>query len=209
MNVIGEYILQYNIFTMFDVYTVKIKNHNLITELGYEFFLKKWYKDDATYPIKLGYYHDNHFYEQKNIDDSYDYDLKESNYGEYSKTTNYIDKDTYKQYWFNGEEFVDFYEKIDKICIGDYVYIDEDRTKPSIHDTELYSPVKEYKIVGDGFIMNSNKLLMRCEINREELNGTTEIGIKTSHGRLVSHDIHAPYNLPFGTNISLEYIFKL
>ena len=31
MKIIGEYSIEYNIFTMFDVYTVKIKNHNLIT----------------------------------------------------------------------------------------------------------------------------------------------------------------------------------
>ena len=38
MNLVGEYTIQYNIYTMFDVYTVKIKNHNLITKKGYEFF---------------------------------------------------------------------------------------------------------------------------------------------------------------------------
>ena len=208
MNIVGEYSIQYNIYTMFDVYTVKIKNHNLITKKGYEFFLEKWYKD-KIYPIKLGYYHDNNFYERKNIDDTYSYELSEDNYGTYSTTTNYIDKDTNKQYLFDGENFVDFNEKIEKICIGNYNYLDEERTKPSDNDAELYNPLHEYVVDNDGFILNSTSLVLKCTISKDELDGTTEIGVKTNHGRLVSHDIHAPYNLPLGNDMIVEYVFKL
>jgi len=59
------------------------------------------------------------------------------------------------------------------------------------------------------FVLKPTELLMRYEVSKEDLNGTTEIGVKTNHGRLISHDIHAPYNLPFGTNIILEYVFRL
>lgn len=208
MNVIGNYSVQYNIYTMFDVYTVKIENHNLITKKGYEFFLKKWYKDDI-YPIQLGYYHDNRFYEEKNIDDTYNYELSEYNNGSYSTTTNYIDRDTYRQYRFDGEKFIDFNEKLNKICIGNYNYLNETVSIPSDLDNELYNPLAEYEIEGEGFVLKGNELSMRYTIRKEELDGTTEIGIKTNYGRLVSHDIHAPYNLPFGTDIILEYVFKL
>lgn len=208
MNIIGEYSIKYNIYTMFNVYEVEIKNHNLITKKGYEFFMQKWYKDEI-YPIQLGYYHDNHFYERKFIDDTYDYDLKDVNYGEYSASTNYIDKDTNRQYLFDGEKFVEFGEKLEKICIGDYNYLDETRTKPSEYDTDLYNLVGEYVVDNDGFILNSMSLVLKCTINKEDLDGTTEIGVKTNHGRLVSHDIHAPYNLPLGNEMILEYVFKL
>lgn len=209
MNIIGEYSLTYNIYTMFDVYTVKIKNHNLITKKGYEFFLKKWYKDE-TFPIELGYYYNNNFYEQKNIDDTYSNELKDYNSNSYSTVRNYIDKDTYKQYRFDGENFVGFYEKLDKICIGNYNYLNEEVSKPLDYDTELYNPLREYRIDDTGeFVLNSNEIIMKCSMNKDDLDGTTEIGVKTNHGRLVSHDIHAPYNLPIGTDITFEYVFKL
>ena len=211
MNIVGEYSINYNIYTMFNVYNIQIKNHNLITNSGYEFFLEKWYKDEL-YPIELGYYHENKFYRQKNIDDTYDNELGYN--GKYSTTTNYIDKSDFRQYKFDGEKFVDFNEKINRVCIGvcDYKYNDED-TQPSETDTDLYSKTEniiEYVIddVGE-FVLKPTELLMRYEVSKEDLNGTTEIGVKTNHGRLISHDIHAPYNLPFGTNIILEYVFKL
>ena len=207
MNIIGEYTLKYDIYTMFNVYNVEIKNHNLITKSGYEFFLKKWYKD-TIYPMLFGYYHENKFYESKNADGTYNYDMKDYT-GSYSTTTNYVDLDTYKQYKFDGENFVDFYEKLDKICIGDCSYIDEFNPLPSNLDKELYNPVDEHEITGDGFVWDNTKLILKCEVSKEDLDGTTEIGVKTNHGRLVSHDIHAPYNLPFGTNLILEYVFKL
>lgn len=206
MNIIGEYNIQYNIYTMFDVYSVKITNHNLITRKGYEFFLEKWYHDNDDYKIVLGYYHDNDFYNQHNVDDTYEVKL-DNNDGSYDENVNFIDKDTNKQYKFDGENFVDFYEKLDKICIGRYNFIDENTSKPSEYDTELYNPSKECKI--EDFVLKSTELVMKYEIEKEYLDGTTEIGVKTNHGRLVSHDIHAPYNLPFGTNIILEYVFKL
>ena len=44
--------------------------------------MKKWYRDgmhqDIIYPIQMGYYHNNKFYERKNIDDTYSYELKKS-----------------------------------------------------------------------------------------------------------------------------------
>lgn len=207
MNIIGEYSIQYDIYTMFNVYNVKIKNHNLITRKGYEFFLKKWYKDEV-YPFELGYYNEGDFYEQKNIDDTYSYKLSDSD-GLYSKSVNYIDRDTYKQYRWNGEEFVDFNEKLDKIIIGDYPYVNEVVSRPKDYDNNLYNQTYEYRVESDEFILNSTELVMKCTVNKEELDGATEIGVKTNQGVLVSHDIHAPYNLPFGTDIILEYAFKL
>lgn len=207
MNIIGEYSVVYNIYTMFDVYTVKVENHNLITRKGYEFFLKKWYQDEV-YPIELGYYYENNFYEKKNIDGTYDFELSDSD-GLYDKNMNYIDKDTYKQYRFDGEKFVDFSEKLDKICLGNYPYLNETVTQPKDYDTELYSPTHEFKIDNTNFILNTTELVMECAVNKDDLDGTTEIGVKTNHGRLVSHDIHAPYNVPFGTDITLKYVFKL
>ena len=206
MKIIGEYSIEYNIYTMFDVYSVRITNYNLITKKGYEFFLKKVYKDDV-FPIEMGYYHDNHFYEQKNSDDTYVHDLKEYTNGKYSTNMNYIDKSTYKQYRYIGENFVDFNEKLDKICIGKITYVNELKSKPSSDDTDLYKPFKELKVTN--FAHNISKLILKCDINKNDLNGTTEIGVKTNHGRLVSHDIHPPYNLPIGTTLTLEYVFKL
>ena len=207
MNIIGEYCVKYDIYTMFNTYTVEIKNHNLITKKGFEFFLNKWYSDECEdYPIILGYYHDNNFYAQYNVDDTFDKDLTDSD-GNYDKTLNYIDKNTYNQYKYDGENFVDFNEKLDKICLGKCDYSYEYPLEPSEHDTELYKPYKELKI--SNFKKNSTELVLHYEIDRNDLNNTTEIGVKTNHGRLVSHDIHAPYNLPFGTNIILEYVFKL
>ena len=203
MKIIGEYSIEYNIFTMFDVYTVKIKNHNLITNEGYEFFLKKWYTEEEHYPVVLGYYYNNGFYAKHGVDDTYYDDLKGS--GTYSKTTTYIDKNTYKQYKFDGENFVGFYEKLDSVCIGNGDY----RLEPSENDTKLFSLTHEYKIDRDEFVANSHKLIMTYEVNSDELNGSTEIGVKTNHGRLVSHDVHLPYNLPFSSNVTLEYVFKL
>ena len=207
MNIIGEYTIKYKIYTMFDVFDVEIKNNNLITENGYEFFLEKWYKDEL-YPIQLGYYHNNKFFEEKNIDDTYSYELTNSD-GSYTTSMNYIDKDTYKQYKFDGENFVDFNEKLYKICLGNYEYLDDNRSKPLSSDVELYNPLNEYVVDDDGFILKSNELIMKCTLNKEDIDGTTEIGVKTNHGRLVSHDIHAPYNLAFGNDISLQYVFKL
>ena len=207
MNIIGEYSINYTIYTMFDVYNMKITNHNLITEKGYDFFLRKWYQDEY-YPIELGYYHENKFYEQKHIDGTYDNDLSDYENGSYSTTKNYIDKETYKQYKYNGSEFVDFNEKLDKICIGKYNYINEYTSKPSENDVELYdSNFIEHDI--DSFEINYTELSVKCELENSDLDGTTEIGVKTNHGRLVSHDIHPPYNLPVGSNLTLEYVFKL
>ena len=206
MNIIGEYSVKYNIYTMFDVYTVEIKNHNLITDVGYDFFMKKWYSEDDSYPVVLGYYHDNKFYKKYNVDDTYESDLSAN--GTYSKTTNYIDKNTNKQYRFDGENFVGFNERLEKICIGRCNY--SDITTPSESDLDLYysySPPREYNI--DDFESNHTELIMKYEISSDELNGSTEIGVKTNHGRLVSHDVHAPYNLPVGSNVVLEYVFKL
>lgn len=206
MNIIGEYSIEYNIYTMFNVFNVKITNHNLITEKGYQFFLKKWYQDEI-YPFELGYYHENKFYSKKNIDDTYDGDMSIEDDGSYSTSINYIDRDTFKQYKFDGENFVDFYEKLDKICIGKCNYSYENPINPSSKDTELYVPYKEYEVID--FERHSTELVLKCELENQYLNNTTEIGIKTNHGTLVSHDIHAPYNLPFGNNIIIEYVFKL
>lgn len=206
MNIIGEYSIEYTIYTMFNTYPVKITNQNLITNSGYDFFLRKWYQDNDEYPIQFGYYYDGDFYNQHNVDDTYDVKLS-NNDGTYDENVNYIDRDTNKQYKFDGENFVEFYEKLDKICIGRCSYSNENTTKPSEYDTELYNPSKECKI--DDFVLKTRELVMKYEIEKEYLDGTTEIGVKTNHGRLVSHDIHAPYNLPFGTNIILEYVFKL
>ena len=207
MKVHGEYNIHYTIFTMFNVYDVNITNHNLITRKGYEFFLTKWYKDDY-YPIELGYYHNNRFYAQKHVDDTYDEDLSSYNDGSYSTSTNYIDKDTFKQYRYDGKKFIDFNEKLDKICIGKYTYVDEKNSSPSNDDLKLYDTHSvEYTI--DDFELKETELILKCEMENNELDGTTEIGIKTNYGRLVSHDIHPPYNLPFGANLTLEYSFKL
>lgn len=205
MNIIGEYSIQYNIYTMFNVYSLKITNHNLITNNGYKFFMQKWFKEDDKYPIVFGYYNDNRFYRKYNIDGTFSDDMSvERNY---DKTSNYIDKKTYKQYRFDGENFVSFTEKLDKICLGKCYYTNENTSKPLSTDTELYLPTKEIPI--DNFDPLVSKLVMECEINNEDINGTTEIGVKTNHGRLVSHDIHPPYNLPFGSNVTLKYEFKL
>lgn len=208
MNIKGEYSVQYNIYTMFDVYEVTITNHNLITNDGYEFFLRKWYQEEL-YPFELGYYHEGRFYETKNVDDTYDNDLSDSENGGYSKVTNYIDKDTYRQYRYDGEKFVSFYEKLTTICIGRTNYIDEDTTKPTPYDTDLYDTISSVEYDVEDFIRGNTELILICEFENTELNGTTEIGIKTNHGRLVSHDIHPPYNLPFGTTLTLKYSFKL
>lgn len=205
MNVIGEYSIHYNIYTMFNVYTLKITNHNLITNEGYKFFMRKWFKEDDHYPVVFGYYHDNKFYKKYNINDTYSDDISVD--GNYSKTTNFIDKKTYDQYRFDGEKFVSFTEKLDKICLGNCYYTNENTSNPSSTDTGLYSPTKEITI--DNFNPLSTKLVMECEVTNEDINGTTEIGVKTNHGRLVSHDIHPPYNLPFGSNVTLKYEFKL
>ena len=207
MNIIGEYSLSYNIYTMFDVYKIQITNHNLITKKGYDFFLRKWYQNEH-YPIVLGYYHENKFYGEKNLDGTYSDDLSEYDDGSYSTSINYIDRDTHNQYKYDGEKFVDFYEKLYKICIGSYNYIDEFQSKPSENDTELYdTSSQEYEITD--FQLNPTELILKYEIEDTKLNGTTEIGVKTNHGRLVSHDIHPPYNLPFGSILTLQYSFKL
>lgn len=207
MKVTGEYSIHYDIFTMFNVYHIKITNNNLITRQGYEFFMKKWYQDE-TYSFEFGYLHENRFYGKKYIDDSYDEDLSTNEDGTYSTTTNYIDKDTYRQYRYMNGEFVDFNEKLHKICIGTYNYIDDETTKPSEDDTELYDLTStEYEI--EDFKARETELVLKCEMTDIDLNRTTEIGVKTNYGRLVSHDIHPPYNLPFGTNMTLEYAFKL
>lgn len=200
----GEYTIQYELYTMFDVYKVNIKNHNLITLEGYDFFFKKWYIEE-NYPISLGFYHDNKFYANKSILDTYSDELSVN--GVYSRDVNYIDKSTNKQYRFDGENFVDFIEKLDKICIGKGNYVNDEVSKPSEKDTELYLPVNEYEI--EDFEVKSDKLVIKCTMENIYLDGTTEIGVKTNHGRLVTHDIHAPYNLPFTANIVLEYVFNL
>lgn len=207
MNIIGEYSLSYNIYTMFNVYEIKIVNHNLITKNGYDFFLRKWYQNEH-YPIVLGYYHENKFYGGKNPNGTYTDDLSDYDNGSYSTSMNYIDKETYNQYKYDGENFVDFYEKLNKICIGSCNYIDDVQSKPSENDNELYdSSSQEYEV--SDFQLNPTELILKYEIEDTKLNGTTEIGVKTNHGRLVSHDIHPPYNLPFGSNLTLQYSFKL
>lgn len=207
MNIIGEYSIEYNIYTMFNVFRVVEINYNLITNEGYSFFLSKWYHDEVL-PMEFGYYHDNKFYEQKNIDDTYEYELNNYSDGSYSKSLNYVDKDTNKQYRFDGEKFVSFNEKLEKICIGKYSYIDDESTKPSEQDTDLYdSSFEEFDV--DDFVVNKTELVLKCELDYTQLNNTTEIGVKTNHGRLVSHDIHPPYNLPFNTVLTLKYRFKL
>ena len=207
MNIIGEYTIHYNIFTMFNVFDVKITNHNLITKKGYEFFMKKWYQDEK-YPIELGYYHENKFYGVKHVDNTYDDDLSLYEDGSYSTTTNYIDKETYKQYRYDGENFVDFNEKLSKISLGKFNYIDDETTKPSENDIELYDYQSVDYDISD-FELRETELVIKCELENTDLNRTTEIGVKTNHGRLVSHDIHPPYNLPVGSNLTLEYVFKL
>lgn len=205
MNIYGEYNIHCNIFTMFNVYTLQIKNHNLITDKGYEFFIKKWYYEDDDYPIKLGYYHDNKFYDRYNINGTYYDDLGFD--GMYDTHLTYVDRNTNKQYRFDGENFVGLNERLSKICIGECNYIDNDTSIASKTDDELYVPLEEYEI--EDFVFNGTKVVMKCEMDNDDLDGTTEIGVKTNHGRLVSHDIHPPYNLPFDSNIVLEYVFKL
>ena len=203
MNIIGEYSIQYNIYTMFNVYNVKINNHNLITNEGYDFFIKKWYLEEENYPIEFGYYSNNKFYKDIKSNDDY--------YNEfaYNKTTIYMDKNTNKQYMWNGEELVNSTEKLYKICIGNTDYSNDNTTKPSKEDTELYQPKEngEYKI--ENFSPDNTSVIIKQTFTDEDLENTTEIGIKTNRGRLVSHDIHAPYRLPVGTSITLEYIFKI
>lgn len=207
MNIVGEYNVQYNIYTMFDVFSVKLKNHNLITKKGYEFFMGKWYQDE-DYSIKTGYLHENKFYAEKDDDGNYDVDLSEYDDSSYSTSTKYIDVESYKAFKYNGEDFVDFNEKLTKICLGKCDYIDDELSKPSENDVKLYDYESvEYDITD--FLLNPTELVMKCDLENSDLNGTTEIGVKTNHGRLVSHDIHPPYNLPFGSNMTLEYIFKL
>lgn len=204
MKIEGEYTLEYTIYTMFNVYSMNIKHHNLITNKGFEFFMRKWFTDnDNDYPLVFGFYHDNKFYRSIDIYDEYIDELKVD--GIYSTTTNYVDRKTNKQYMFDGENFVTFAEKLEKICIGNCAFsigLTADKS-----DTKLYSNEKDYLI--EDFVMNPTSLVMKLNIENDDLNGTTEIGVKTNHGRLVSHDIHPPYNLPFGTNVTLEYVFKL
>lgn len=204
MKISGEYSLRYNIFTMFNVYSVNIKNHNLITDKGYEFFLKKWYKHEDYYPIQLGYYHENEFYMDFANDDTY--------FNKMTPQQNliYVDKTNNKQYLYDGEKYIDFYEKLNKICIGKCDSTSNDGmvdVHPSKNDKELYLPLNEYDI--SDYQIDNGKLLLKCEISSNELDKTTEIGVKTNRGILVSHDIHKPYSLPFDTNIILEYVFNL
>lgn len=213
MNIKGEYTVKYNIYTMFDVYTVKITNHNLITNEGYDFFITKWCKEGERYPIELGYYHDNKFYKEYNLAiDTYDEEMN-YNYGSYSTTTCYVDKRENKQYRFVNGEFVDYYEKLSVICLGDCTYDYSTPIQPQADDKELYSP-REQLDTNDKNSNSSvtpffNKLIMKYEVPTNKVINTTEIGVKTNHGRLVSHDIHEPYNLPLNTNITLEYVFQL
>lgn len=204
MNIIGEYSINYNIYTMFNVYSVSLKDHNLITDKGYEFFLQKWYQDKNA-PFELGYLYENKFYAKRNVNGTYSEDLADN--GGYKTSTNYIDRASYKQYKFDGENFVDFNEKLDKICLGNITYKTDDSIQPKREDIKLYAPLHEYEV--ENFERKSTSLLLKCNLDNTKINGTTEIGVKTNHGRLVSHDIHPPYNIPFGTNITLEYEFKL
>lgn len=208
MNLIGEYTVEYNIYTMFDVYNVQIVNHNLITTNGFDFFLKKWYTEKEKYPVVLGYYYQNKFYEDYDTDGTYYDDMSVD--GKYSKTTTYIDKNTYKQYKWDGENFIGFNEKLERICIGICDYSDVNPIEPSETDEDLYSPtnkIKEYYV--EEFKQGTTSLALQYSLRPTDLNGTTEIGVKTNHGRLVSHDIHPPYNLPSETDITLHYVFKL
>lgn len=205
MNITGEYSIEYNIYTMFDVFKVKITNHNLITNSGYEFFFKKWFVDDNQYyPLVPGYLNKetNKFYGDKSITD----ELRDEKTPDSS--SNYYDIETYKQYKYVDGEFIEFNEKLETICIGKCDYLNKYDSVPNSNDTELYIPKDEYQIQ-DFDTGTTGKLKLEYVVNSDELNGTTEIGVKTNHGRLVSHDIHPPYNLPFHTDVTLKYVFKL
>ncbi len=91
--------------------------------------------------------------------------------------------------------------RIQNICLGN------GNNAVSKTDTDLYN---QTAILNTEVSSEDNKIYLTSEITGETLNGTTEIGVKTSNGLLVSRDVHEEIQVPVSANVTVnyEYDFK-
>ena len=109
-----------------------------------------------------------------------------TNYGE----NFFIDK------WINNGNN----EVINNIVIGDGT------TNPTKRDTSLEN---QTNILDTTISTENRNVIMQTELNGAEINNTTEIGVITSEGNLLSRDVHEPIQVPYNSNITIKYMYSV
>lgn len=140
-NIIGEYELNIHIPTMFNNYTATVlKKHNLITNLGIDYFLNRWISNDT--------------------------------------------------------------ELIKNIVVG------TGTTLPTKEDTSLsgYLNSATPSLTVDN---TNNRIILKSTFSSNKINGTTEIGVTTSNGILISRDVHDAIDIPVTSTFTVTYTYTL
>ena len=89
------------------------------------------------------------------------------------------------------------------ITVGDGEGATEDTT------TSLVNPTKNFKWSPTNVKVDVNTLTIREEAKGSDLDGTTEIGVCTSRGLLISRDTHYAYSIPHTAIIEIYYTFTI
>ncbi len=56
---------------------------------------------------------------------------------------------------------------------------------------------------------STNSIILKATFNSNRINGTTEIGVATSNGVLISRDVHEKIDIPITSTFTIVYTYKL
>lgn len=74
---------------------------------------------------------------------------------------------------------------------------------------DLTNLSKKFKYEPTNIVIEDNTLTISTEANGSDLDGTTEIGVYTTQGVLISRDTHYAYELPTTSIIEIYYIYTM
>lgn len=91
-------------------------------------------------------------------------------------------------------------EILSKIVVG------KGTKDPAKIDTSLFDKTAELATTIKNNISN---IQLVGEMNGSEINDTTEIGVITNKDNLVSRDVHKPIQVPYSSNVTINYYYTL
>lgn len=89
---------------------------------------------------------------------------------------------------------------LSKIVIG------KGTNAPSKLDTSLINQTGELTTT---ITNNTSNILLTATVNGSELNDTTEIGVKNTDEKLISRDVHKAIQVPYSSNITINYMYSI
>lgn len=91
--------------------------------------------------------------------------------------------------------------KIGKICFG------KGTTKPTVNDINLENIMNETSNIN--YKINKRSLILTATLTGDYINGSTEIGVKSSNNTLISRNVHDEINVPTTATVQVKYIYSI